>query len=345
MKQQQTKRTEIGTLGEFGLIDHLTRDWPRLQQSTLYGIGDDAAVIETGDGAMLVTTDMLIEGIHFDLAYHPLKDLGYKAVIVNLSDLYAMNGEARQIFVSIGVSNRFSVEALEEFYAGIRNACETYGVDLAGGDTCSSGKGFVISVTAVGSVAKDRVTYRHGAKPGDILCTTGDLGASYLGLQILEREKQIFLEHPSIQPDFEGQEYLIGRQLRPDARKDVIALLASYGVLPTSMIDLSDGLSSDLMHLCKNSATGARVLEAQVPIHEDTEQMALKFQLDPITCALSGGEDYELLFTTRPDDLEKLRIMPGIYIIGEMVAREEGVMLQTSAGKLHALQARGWTHF
>ncbi len=340
-----TKRTEIGTLGEFGLIDRLTQDWPQYHKNTLKGVGDDAAVIDDGDEGILVTTDMLIEGIHFDLAYHPLKHLGYKSIIVNLSDIYAMNGHAEQVFVSVGISNRFSVEAMEELYAGIRAACEVYQVDLAGGDTCSSGKGLVISVTAIGRAPKDKIVYRSGAKAGDIICITGDLGAAYLGLQILEREKQIFMAHPDVQPDLEEQDYLIGRQLKPEARKDMIDTFARFQFLPTAMIDISDGLSSDLMHICKQSGTGARLEEAQIPIREDAEMMALKFQLDPITCALSGGEDYELLFTAEPDDLEKLRVMPGVFIIGEIVAKEDGIMLQTSAGQLHRLQAQGWAHF
>ena len=341
----EPKRTEISSLGEFSLIDRLTQNWPQYHASTIKGVGDDAAVLDGGDEAILVTTDMLIEGIHFDLAYHPLTHLGYKAIIVNLSDIYAMNGRAEQVFVSIGISNRFSVEALEELYAGIRAACDAYRVDLAGGDTCSSGKGLVMSITAVGRAPKDKVTLRRGAQAGDVICVTGDLGAAYLGLQILEREKQIFMEHPDVQPDLEGQDYLIGRQLKPEARKDMIEIFANAQFLPTAMIDLSDGLSSDLMHICKQSGTGARIDEAQVPIREDAELMALKFQLDPTTCALSGGEDYELLFTAKPDDLEKLRVLPSVFIIGEILAKDQGIVLQTSGGNLHKLTAQGWTHF
>jgi thiamine-monophosphate kinase len=338
-------RTEISTLGEFGLIARLTDSWPRYQQSTLTGVGDDAAVIADGENGILVTTDMLIEGIHFDLAYHPLRHLGYKAVVVNLSDICAMNGLPEQVFVSIGISNRFSVEAVEEIYAGIRAACDTYHVDLAGGDTCSSGKGLILCVTAVGRTHKERIVYRSGARPGDLICVTGDLGAAYLGLQLLEREKQLFMEHPDIQPELEGQEYIVGRQLKPEARKDMIIQFEQQRFKPTAMIDLSDGLSSDLMHLCKSSGTGALIEEANVPMTEDAEMMALKFQLDPITCALSGGEDYELLFTADPADLETLRVMPGIFIIGEMTAPEAGIMLKTSGGKLHPLKAQGWVHF
>jgi thiamine-monophosphate kinase len=341
----ETQRTEIGSLGEFGLIDRLTSDWPLYHSTTIKAVGDDAAVLDGGTGVILVTTDILIEGIHFDLMYHPLKHLGYKSIIVNLSDIYAMNGQAEQVFVSVGISNRFSVEAVEELYAGIRAACETYQVDLAGGDTTSSGKGMVINVTAIGRASKDDVVYRSGARAGDIICITGDLGAAYLGLQILEREKQIYLEHPSVQPDLEEQEYLVGRQLKPEARKDMIGIFAQHKFKPTAMIDLSDGLSSDLMHLCKQSGTGARIEEGQIPIRQEAEMMALKFKLDPITCALSGGEDYELLFTARPEDLEKIRIMPGVFIIGEMVEKDQGMMLQSSEGALHQLKAQGWVHF
>lgn len=340
-----TTRTEISSLGEFGLIDRLTHGWPLFHASTYKGIGDDAAVLGEDDDVTLVTTDMLIEGIHFDLAYHPLKHLGYKSIIVNLSDIYAMNGEAQQVFVSVGISNRFSVEAMEELYDGIRAACETYKVDLAGGDTCSSGKGLIISVTAIGKAKKSSVTYRNGAKPGDLICVTGDLGGAYLGLQILEREKQIFMAHPGVQPDLEDQQYLIGRQLKPEARKDMIGVFAEHQVLPTAMIDLSDGLSSDLMHICRQSGTGARLIEAQIPIREEAEMMAMKFNLDPTTCALSGGEDYELLFTAKAEDLEKLRVMPNVFIIGEVMEEKHGVTIVTSGGNTLQLTAQGWVHF
>lgn len=339
------KRTEISSLGEFGLIDHLTKDWKLYQQTTLKGIGDDAAVLDDGMEAILVTTDMLVESIHFDLAYHPLKHLGYKSVIANLSDICAMNGVPQQVFVSVGISNRFSVEAMEELYAGIRAACDTYQVDLAGGDTCSSDKGLILSITAIGRAQKEKVVYRSGAQPGDLICVTGDLGAAYLGLQLLEREKQIYLSHPDIQPDLEGQEYLISRQLKPEARRDIIALFEEYKFQPTAMIDISDGLSSDLMHICKSSGTGAVIEESKVPVTQEAEMMAIKFELDPITCALNGGEDYELLFTANPQDLESIRVMPGIFIIGEIKAKDEGVMLLSSGGRLHALKAQGWTHF
>jgi thiamine-monophosphate kinase len=341
----ETQRTEIGNLGEFGLIERITANWPLFQKNTLQGIGDDAAVLDGGDDAILVSTDMMIEGIHFDLAYHPLSHLGYKAIIVNLSDICAMNGTPMQVLVSVAISNRFSVEAVEELYAGIRQACETYQVDLIGGDTCSSNKGLVISVTALGRAPKDAVTRRDGAKSGDLICITGDLGAAYLGLQILEREKQIYTSHPDVQPDLEGQSYIIGRQLKPEARHDMVKLFAAHKIKPTAMIDISDGLASDLMHICKASGTGARIEEANIPMHDEAEAMALKFQLDPVTCSLNGGEDYELLFTADIADLETLRIMEGIYIIGEVRPKEEGVYLQTSGGTLTPLKAQGWVHF
>lgn len=341
----QEKRTEISSIGEFGLIERLTRDWPLFQASTYRAAGDDAAVIHASDETIVVTTDMMIEGIHFDLAYHPLRHLGYKSIIVNLSDVCAMNAIPQQVLVSIGISNRFSVEAVEELYTGIRAACETYGVDLVGGDTCSSGKGLILSVTAIGQAPRDQLVYRNGAKPGDIVCITGDLGAAYLGLQLLEREKQIYMAHPETQPDLEGEDYIISRQLRPEARKDMISVFREYDFRPSAMIDISDGLSSDLTHICKASGTGARIDEATVPFTDDVQQMALKFQLDPITCALHGGEDYELLFTADPSDLEKVRVMPGIYIIGEILEEKEGIMLKTSGGQTHALKAQGWGHF
>ena len=345
MTMSETTRTEIGTLGEFGLIDRITANWPHFHQDTLTGVGDDAAVLDGGDHAILVSTDMMVEGIHFDLSYHPLKHLGYKAIIVNLSDICAMNGIPRQVLVSVGISNRFSVEAVEELYAGIRHACETYSVDLIGGDTCSSDKGLIISVTAIGYAPKEAVIRRNGAKPGDLICISGDLGAAYLGLQILEREKQIYMAHPDAQPDLEGQDYIIGRQLKPEARVDMVTAFSAYKILPTAMIDISDGLASDLMHICKSSGTGARIDEAHIPMHEEAEAMALKFHLDPVTCALHGGEDYELLFTADQSDLETLRVMDGIYIIGEIRPGEEGILLHTSGGTLVPLKAQGWVHF
>ena len=339
------KHTPLGSLGEFGLIDHLTSGINLRHASSLKGVGDDAAVIDAGADAILVSSDMLVEGIHFDLMYHPLKHLGYKSVVINLSDIYAMNGRPEQITINLGLSNRFSVEALEEFYEGVKTACEIYNVDLVGGDTCSSNKGLVISITAIGRAAKSDIIFRSGAQKGDIICVTGDLGAAYLGLQILEREKQIYLSQPDVQPDFEGQDYLIERQLKPEARKDTIEYMAAHKIKPTSMIDISDGLASEIKHICKASGTGAYIEEKNLPIKHEAEMMALKFQLDPTTCALNGGEDYELLFTASPDDLDKLRVMPDIYLVGEIVDAEDGVKLHTSGGNIHDIKAQGWTHF
>ena len=342
---EKQKRTDVNQLGEFGLIDHITNNFPIQSSSTVKAIGDDAAVINNSDWMTVVSTDSLVEGIHFDMVYTPLKHLGYKAVVVNLSDIYAMNAIPHQIVVSIAFSNRFSVEAIDELYDGIRAACKHYKVDLIGGDTTSSPKGLFINVTAIGRARPERLTYRSGARPGDILCVSGDLGASYLGLQILEREKQLFLENPDIKPDLENQAYLIGRQLKPEARGDIIAYMAKNDIIPTAMIDISDGLSSEVLHICKQSDVGALVEEGKVPIHPDSEKMALNFKLDPITTALSGGEDYELLFSVDPGDLEKIRTMPDIYIIGEITDKSFGAKLQTTGNNLHDLTAQGWTHF
>jgi thiamine-monophosphate kinase len=342
---ENTKRTDVNELGEFGLIDHLTLPFVNRRETTVKGIGDDAAVIKGKGKDFLVTTDMLVEGIHFDLMYTPLKHLGYKAVVVNLSDIFAMNGMPEQITVSIALSNRFSVEALEELYEGIRSACEFYDVDLVGGDTTSSPKGLVISVTAIGRANTDQITYRSGAKPGDIWCVSGDLGAAYIGLQILEREKQIFLESPEVQPDLENQDYVIGRQLKPEVRRELVLALSKAGVVPSAMIDISDGLASEVFHICKQSQVGALIEESQVPIHEQTQLMALKFNLDPITCALNGGEDYELLFTVSQRDFEKLKYLPGIYAIGDVLPQDDGIHLRSKGGKKHLLEAQGWRHF
>ena len=293
MKEFKNNFTDVNTLGEFGLIDHITKGIKTEHPSTITGIGDDAAVIKMGDELMVVSTDLLVEGIHFDLMYTPLKHLGYKAVIVNLSDIYAMNAIPRQITVSIAFSSKFSVEAIEELYEGVKEACKRYNVDLVGGDTTSSPKGMTISVTAMGIADEKTITYRSGAKKGDIVCITGDLGAAYLGLQILEREKQLYISNPGIQPDLEEQKYLLERQLKPEARRDSIAFLKKEGVVPTAMIDISDGLASDLMHICKSSNVGAFLEEGKIPIKEEAQLMAIKFRLDPITTALSGGEDYE----------------------------------------------------
>ncbi|MEM9916475.1 MAG: thiamine-phosphate kinase [Bacteroidota bacterium] len=345
MSDKHENRTDVNELGEFGLIDHLTKNFQLRNPSSVKGIGDDAAIINNKDLLTVVSTDMLVEGIHFDLMYTPLKHLGYKAVIVNLSDIYAMNAHPRQVTISLAISNRFSVEALDEIYEGIKSACDYYKVDLVGGDTTSSNKGLIISVTAIGQVAKDKVVYRNTARVGDIICVTGNLGAAYLGLQILEREKQIYLSNPGVQPDLENQQYLVGRQLKPEARKEMIQLFEQNGLLPTSMIDVSDGLASELFHLCTQSGVGAFVEESGVPIHNEAELMAIKFKLDPITCALSGGEDYELLFTIRPEDLEKVKYLPDIYIMGEIVPAADGLRLHTKGGNIHPLKAQGWKHF
>lgn len=338
-------RTDVNTLGEFGLIEHLTKKFKINQPSTVKGVGDDAAVIQNGDLCTVVSTDLLVEGIHFDLAYTPLRHLGFKAVAINASDICAMNAVPKQITVSMALSNRFSVEALEDLYAGIQAACDAYQIDLVGGDTTSSPRGLTLSITAIGQCEKERLVYRSGARVGDLICITGDLGAAYLGLQILEREKKIFQENPGVQPDFDGQHYLINRLLKPEARLDMIEIFKKINLLPTSMIDISDGLASELFHLCKQSGVGALLEESGIPMHPDTEQTAIKFKLDPATCALSGGEDYELLFTIRPEDADKIRFLPEIYIAGEILEAADGVRLNTKGGNLHPLKAQGWRHF
>lgn len=337
--------TDVNTLGEFGLIEHLTQRFPLRQPSSQKGVGDDAAVIDNTGFQTVVSTDMLVEGIHFDLAYTPLKHLGYKSVVVNLSDIYAMNAFPKQILVSIAISSKYTVEALDEFYAGIRAACDHYNVDLVGGDTTSSPRGMSISVTAIGQCEPEQLTYRNGARVGDLICITGDLGGAYLGLQILEREKKIWQEHPDLQPNLEGHQYVIERQLKPEAGKDVIETFRKIQLKPTSMIDLSDGLSSDIFHICKQSGVGALIEESGVPIHPEVQLQALEFRLDPITCALSGGEDYELLFTIDPKDVEKIKYLPDIYIAGEILNAADGVKLNTKGGNLHDLKAQGWRHF
>ena len=339
------QRTDINSLGEFGLIEHLTQRFVPIQASSVKGVGDDAAVIDNNGYLTVVSTDMLVEGIHFDLMYTPLKHLGYKAVVVNLSDIYAMNAMPKQITVSIAISNRFSVEALDELYAGIEAACRFYGVDLVGGDTSSSQKGLILSITAIGQGEAEKITYRNTAKAGDLICITGDLGAAFLGLQILEREKQLYLSNPGIQPQLEGKDYLIGRQLKPEARRDMVEAFAKNKLVPTAMIDISDGLASELFHICTQSGVGAFLEESGVPIHPDAQLQALEFQLDPITCALSGGEDYELLFTIAPADVDKVKYLPDIYIAGEIVEAKEGIQLHTTGGNIHPITAQGWKHF
>lgn len=338
-------RTEISQLGEFGLIEHLTNANETVQASTLLSVGDDAAVIDHFGKQTVITTDMLLEEVHFDLIYTPLKHLGYKAVAVNLSDLCAMNATPTHITMSIGLSNRFSVEALDEFYAGVYAACEAYQVDLIGGDTCTSKKGFTISVTAIGEVSPDTFVTRSGARPNDLICVSGDLGAAYVGLQLLEREKKIFLENPKIQPDLQNKKYVIGRILKPEPRTDVIEWLQEKQITPTAMIDVSDGLSSDLLHICRKSQVGCHLYEAKIPIHEETREVAYQFNIDPTLCALSGGEDYELLFTITQKDYETIKDYSQISVIGYITDIDKGNKLETKGGNLHDLIAQGWNAF
>jgi len=345
MSENIDKTTDVNELGEFGLIKHLTEAIPVGHSSTLKGIGDDAAVIKNVGETTVVSTDMLVEGIHFDMMYTPLKHLGYKSVVVNISDICAMNAVPTHITVSIAISSKYSVEALTEFYEGIKLACKMYNVDLVGGDTTSSPQGMSISVTAIGQAQPADLVYRDGARKGDIICVTGDLGGAYIGLQLLEREKQIYLTNPGIQPDLGELNHVIGRQLKPEARLDAVEYMKKTGLKPTSMIDISDGLASELFHICTQSNVGAYIEEAKVPIHPQTEETAIEFKVNPITCALSGGEDYELLFTVKEEDLEKVRYMPEIAIIGEITAKEDGVKLHTTGGKVHDIQAQGWKHF
>ena len=339
------QRTEISSLGEFGLIDHLTKNVEIQNASTIVSIGDDAAVIDHFGKQTVITNDLLIEGVHFDLMYTPLKHLGYKTVVVNVSDIYAMNATPTQIVLGIAFSNRFSLEALDDFYEGIYAACEKYGVDLIGGDTTSSQKGFIISCTAIGEVAPDKYVKRSTANNRDLICVSGDLGAAYLGLTLLEREKKIFLENPKIQPDLENEKYIVGRILKPEARKDIIAFFEQSGVAPTSMIDLSDGLSSEILHLCKQSNLGCMLYEDKLPIAEETREAAFKFNLDPTACALSGGEDYELLFTISQDDFLKVEGNAQISVIGYLTAAEEGTHIYTKGGNKHPITAQGWNAF
>lgn len=336
-------RTEISALGEFGLIDHLLKNNEIRNSSTILSAGDDGAVIDQFGRQTVISTDLLLEGIHFDLSYTPLKHLGYKSVIVNLSDIYAMNATPTQIVLSIGFSNRFSLEALDEFYAGVYAACELHNVDLIGGDTTTSKKGFVISVTAIGEVAPDNYVKRSGAKSGDLICVSGELGGAFLGLTLLEREKKIF-EETGAQPDLEGQSYIVGRLLKPEARKDIIEYFAEAEIKPSSMMDLSDGLSSDIMHICKQSDVGCVLYEDKFPLNDEAKAFAYKLLLDPTACALSGGEDYELLFTVSQADYEKIKTNPSISIIGYVTDAAEGKHLITRAGNKHELVAQGWNH-
>jgi thiamine-monophosphate kinase len=342
IEDKNQSRTSLSELGEFGLIKHLTKNFKLQHKSTIKGVGDDAAVIETNNKQVLITTDLLVEGVHFDLSYMPLKHLGYKAVMVNLSDVYAMNGDALQITVSIAVSNRFPLEAIEELYEGIYLACKTYNVDLIGGDTTSSTKGLLISITAIGEAKAKDVVYRNSAKPNDLLVVTGDLGAAYLGLQVLEREKQVFEVNPNSQPDLTNYTYLVERQLKPEARKDIVKLLKDFDVKPTAMIDISDGLSSEILHICEQSKVGCNLYEEKIPLDPQVISTCEEFDLNSTTVALSGGEDYELLFTISQEDFPKIKGNPHLTVIGHITDKSNGANLVTRAGQQVKLTAQGW---
>jgi thiamine-monophosphate kinase len=339
----KNKITPVSTLGEFGLIEHLTKKIEPKNPQTIKGIGDDAAVLEYPDKQIVVTTDLLVEGIHFNLMYVPMKHLGYKSVMVNLSDIFAMNATPRQITVSLAISGKFSVESLEELYQGFQMACDKYQVDLVGGDTTSSMTGLLISVTAIGEVEKGKAVYRGGAKMNDLICVSGDLGGAYMGLQLLERENEVFKVDPNMQPQFQGYDYIIGRQLKPEARGDIIAILKSLNVQPTAMIDISDGLSSELMHICKSSKVGCHVYEDRIPLDFQTKKFAEELRINPLVAALNGGEDYELLFTVPVTDHDKIKNDPDITVIGHIVDASEGMNLITALeGSAIPLQAQGW---
>ena len=339
------KYRQLSELGEFGLIRHLTSDIDLKNTSSVRGIGDDAAVLDYTDRRVLVSTDMLVQGVHFDLTYTPLKHLGYKSVVVNASDIYAMNGTPRQITLSLAVSNHFSVEGLEEFYSGVKLACENYGIDLVGGDTTSSVTGMCISVTVIGDADRDSIVYRDGAGDNDLICVTGDLGAAYMGLQLLEREKKVFETSRMAQPEFDGYEYILERQLKPEARKDIIALLKGKGIKPTAMMDISDGLSSEVLHICTDSKVGCNIYEDKLPIDYQTAKMAEELNMNVTTCALSGGEDYELLFTVPLKDFDLVSSLQGIKVIGHTCSAGEGCSLVTRDGNSFELKAQGWCNF
>lgn len=340
MKNERLKSIE--ELGEFGLIEHLTKNVKSVRKSTVKGIGDDAAVIDIGSEFQVITTDMLIEGIHFDLMYTPLKHLGYKAVVVNLSDVYAMNAVPKQLTVSLGVSGKFSVNALELFYEGVNEACKQYGVDLVGGDTSASMTGLIVSVTAIGTVPKKDIVYRSGAKLNNLICVTGDLGAAYMGLQILEREKKVFQEDPNIQPQLDKYEYMVGRFLKPEARVDILLKLRELEIIPTSMIDISDGLSSEILHICKQSDCGIVVYQDQIPVSEDVGRAAMEFNMEPLIPAFNGGEDYELLFTVPLSAHDKVKSITGVSIIGNITKHKGKAIMMTKEGNAVTLQAQGW---
>lgn len=345
IEDKNQQRTQLSDLGEFGLIEHLTKSFKITHKSTIKGVGDDAAVLEFKNKKIVVTTDLLVEGVHFDLSYMPLKHLGYKAVIVNLSDVYAMNAIATQVTVSIAVSNRFSLEALEDLYAGIETAAKIYNIDVVGGDTTSSNTGLLISVTAIGEIENSNEVYRNGAKPNDLLVTTGDLGGAYMGLQVLEREKEVYKVNPNNQPDLEAYSYIIERQLKPEARKDIIKLLQDLKLKPTSMIDISDGLSSEILHICKQSKVGCDLYEEKIPLDPQVISTCEEFNIDSTTVALNGGEDYELLFTISQDDYSKIKANPNFSIIGHIKEESAGIHLVTRADTKIPLQAQGWKNF
>ncbi len=345
MAEREKKITELKELGEFQLIEALTKDVQLYHKSTIKGIGDDAAIIDAGDKAMVVTTDMLMEGIHFNLVYTPLRHLGYKAAIVNFSDIYAMNAKPKQMVVSLAVSGKFTLETLQELYAGLKLACDTYQVDLVGGDTTSSMTGMAISITVIGETEKDKVTYRSGAKVNDLICVSGDLGAAYLGLQILERENKLFEQHKGFQPNLEGYDYVLKRQLKPEARKDMIDFFAEQGLQPTSMIDISDGLSSELLHICSQSDVGCKIFQNKVPVEERAEIAAAEFNIEPLICALNGGEDYELLFTIPLENYDKVIHNKEISIIGHITDKSEGRYMITEADTAIELRAQGWNAY
>lgn len=342
---ENKERTDLANLGEFGLIKHLTSNFKINHESSVKGIGDDAAVLNFENKQVLVSTDLLLEGIHFDLAYVPMMHLGYKAVQVNLSDIYAMNGVATQITVSIGLSSKFPLEAVEELYKGIALACDKFNIDVIGGDTSTSKQGLVISITSIGYADAKEVCYRNGAKEGDLLCVSGDLGGAYVGLQILEREKLIFLENPNIQPDLEGKDYIIERQLKPEGRRDIVSLLSQMEIIPTAMIDVSDGLASEILHICTQSGVGCSIYEDKLPIDPMTYETARELGLDPTVCALNGGEDYELLFTIKQADYEKLKNDVDITVIGHITDLASGAKMISKSNVVHELQAQGWNAF
>ncbi|MBN3034876.1 MAG: thiamine-phosphate kinase [Bacteroidales bacterium] len=345
MTEDKPKRTELSELGEFGLIDRLTRGIRHRNPGTVVGVGDDAAVLSYPDKKILISKDLLIEGVHFDLVYTPLKHLGYKAAVVNFSDVAAMFGFPRQLMVGIGISNRFSAEAIDELYSGIKLACERYDVDLIGGDTVSSISGLILSLTVVGDAHADQPVFRNTAREGDLVCVSGDLGAAYTGLLILEREKQVYRADPLMQPDLAGYDYILERQLKPEARTDIVRLLSGAGVRPTAMIDISDGLASEIIHICNDSGLGCKLYEEKIPVDATTSSVADEFGISPVTCAMNGGEDYELLFTVRQEDYDKIKDMPVISIIGHMTERNEGISLVSRNGSLIGIQAQGWDAF